>query len=132
MRVLIADDNQDAADSLAMVLRLWGHEARVVYDGLSALQVVRNFNPHAVLLDIELPRVTGGEVALNLRRQSGYEGKLIVAISASDPDDPRLARYEGVFDAFLGKPYDFEKLAELLAYGHTRATLHHEPLHVLH
>ena len=129
MRVLIADDNQDAADTLAMVLRIWGHEVRVVYDGPSALLTVRNFRPHAVLLDIQMPRVNGGEVALNLRRQSGCEETLIVATSASDPDDPRLARYEGAFDAFLNKPCDLEKLAELLAYGHAHATIRREPMY---
>ncbi|HEY7328810.1 MAG TPA: response regulator [Gemmataceae bacterium] len=132
MRVLIADDNRDAADTLAMVLRLWGHEVRVVYDGPSALQLSRSFKPNAVLLDIEMPKVNGGDVALNLRRQSECADILIVATTGSEPDDPRLARYDGAFDAFLGKPCDLEKLAELLAYGHSRATIYREPMHMSH
>lgn len=130
MRVLIVDDNRDAADTLAMVLRLWGHEVRAVYDGPSALLLARNYKPHAVLLDIEMPRVNGGEVALNLREQSEGDSLLIVATSGSDPEDPRLARYDGVFDAFLIKPCDLERLAEILAYGHTRATIPDEPMHL--
>lgn len=132
MRVLIADDNRDAADTLAMVLRLWGHEVRVVYDGPSALLTARNFKPHAVLLDIQMPNVNGGDVALDLHHQAGGEETLIVATSAAEPDDPRLARYEDAFDAFLGKPCDFERLAELLAYGRTRATIRREPVHMAH
>jgi CheY-like chemotaxis protein len=88
------------------------------------MALASNFKPHAVLLDIEMPRVNGGEVALSLRRQSGCDGTLIVATSAGDPDDPRLARYDGAFDALVSKPCDLERLAELLAYGHTHATIH--------
>lgn len=115
MRVLIADDNRDAADTLAMVLRFWGHEVRAVYDGTSALLAARSFRPHAALLDIQMPQVNGGDVALDLRRQSGSQGTFIIALTANDPDDPRLARYDGAFDAFLCKPCDLDHLAELLA-----------------
>ncbi|HZV05387.1 MAG TPA: response regulator [Gemmataceae bacterium] len=114
MRVLVADDNRDAADTLATILRLWGHEVRVVYEGTSALIVARCFRPHVVLLDIQMPKVNGCEVALNLRRQVGREQMLLVAVSASDPLDYRLARYDGVFDASLGKPCDLDRLEELL------------------
>lgn len=115
MRVLIADDNRDAADTLAMVVRLWGHNAHVVYDGASALTVVRCFKPDIVLLDIQMPKVNGGEVALYLRRQPGFAATKIVATSASDPDDERLLPYRGVFDAYLGKPCDLERLHDLLS-----------------
>ncbi|HZY83887.1 MAG TPA: response regulator [Gemmataceae bacterium] len=115
MRVLAADDNRDAADTLAILLRRWGHEVRVAYDGLSALTVARHFKPHVALLDIQMPRMHGGDVARNLRRQAGPDGIMVVAASATDPDDSRLARYDGVFDAYLGKPYDLDRLEELLA-----------------
>lgn len=117
MRVLIADDNHDAADTLGMVVRLWGHEAQVVYDGASALVVARLFKPHFILLDIQMPKVNGGEVARNLRRQAEFERTTIVAATASDPSDDRIAPYEGVFDAFLGKPCDLDQLHDLLS-GH--------------
>ncbi len=115
MRVLVADDNRDAADTLALLLRVRGHEVRVAYDGQSALALARRFGPDAALLDIQMPKMHGGDVALHLRRQPGSEGMLIVATSASDPDDDRLDGYDGVFDAHLGKPCDFERLEELLA-----------------
>jgi CheY-like chemotaxis protein len=114
MRVLVADDNRDAADTLGMLLRLWGHEVRVAYNGASALLLSRRFKPDAALLDIQMPKMNGGEVALHLQRQSGAENTLIVAISASDPNDPRLSRYDGAFDAFLSKPCELERLQELL------------------
>lgn len=115
MRILVADDNQDAADTLAILLRRWGHEVRVAYDGQAALSLGRRFEPHVALLDFQMPKVSGGDVALNLRRQTGLEGIVLVATSASDPDDSLLARYEGVFDAYLSKPCDLDQLEELLA-----------------
>jgi DNA-binding response OmpR family regulator len=113
-----------------MVLRLWGHEVRVVYDGISALAMARNFKPQAALLDILMPKVNGGDVALNLRERSDSETPLLIATSANDPDDPRLVRYEGALDAFLNKPCDLEHLAELLAYRHSPAAVRREPMHV--
>lgn len=115
MRVLIADDNRDAAETLAILLRLWGHDVRVVYDGSSAIVAARHFRPQFALLDIQMPGMNGGEVALVLRGQAGLEGLRIVALSACDPHDPRLARYDGAFDAFLSKPCDLEQLAGVLA-----------------
>ncbi|HTU90824.1 MAG TPA: response regulator [Gemmataceae bacterium] len=119
MRVLIADDNRDAADTLGMLLRLLGHEVRTAYDGFSALAIARYFKPRFALLDIQMPGMNGGELALHLRQQSGLEGIRIAALSASDPHDPRLARYDGAFDAFLAKPCDLDSLAELLAGRHS-------------
>ncbi len=114
MRVLVADDHWDAADTLAMLLEMWGHEVRVAYDGLSALKAGRHFRPDVALLDIHMPGMSGGEVARRLRRQAGFERILVVATSASDPDEWGLAEYRGDFDAHLSKPCDPELLEELL------------------
>src|SRR6516165_1030927 len=103
MRVLVVDDNRDAADTLATVLRLWGNEVRVVYDGASALIIARRFEPHAALLDIQMPETNGGQVALNLRRQAGLEEMILIALSASNPTDARLDGFDGVFDAYFGR-----------------------------
>lgn len=121
MRILVADDNRDAADTLATLLRLWGHEVRVAYDGLMAILAARDFKPHCALLDIQMPRLNGGDAALYLRSQPELEGIFIVAASATDRNDPRIARYDGAFDAYLSKPCDLEQLAELLASSHSHA-----------
>jgi two-component system, sensor histidine kinase len=115
MRVLVADDSRDAANTLAILLRQWGHEVRVAYDGSAALAAARQFQPQVALLDIQMPKLNGGDVALELRRQAGCDGIMVIATSATDPDDSRLARYDGAFDAYLGKPYDLDQLEELLA-----------------
>jgi CheY-like chemotaxis protein len=117
MRVLVADDSRDAADTLAFLLQRRGHEVQVAYDGLSALAAARRFRPQVALLDVQMPRMHGGDVARHLRRQAGPGGVLVVAVSATDPEDSRLARYDGVFDDFLSKPYDPDRLEELLAVG---------------
>lgn len=126
MRVLVADDNRDAADTLAMVLRFWGHEVRAVYDGTAALLTARSFKPHAALLDIQMPYMNGGDVALDIRKHSA--GTFIVALTANDPDDPRLARYDGAFDAFVSKPCDLDHLAELLARRRSYSTMRRETM----
>jgi DNA-binding response OmpR family regulator len=113
MRVLVVDDNQDGADSLAAVLRLWGHEARVAYDGRTGLVIASRFKPELTLLDVEMPKVHGGDVARELRRQPGFQGH-IVAMSANDPEDSRLAPFSSLFDAYLVKPCNFEQLQALI------------------
>ncbi len=63
LRVLVVDDNPDSADSVAMLLEVWGHESRVVYDGETALAVAQEFGPDCMLLDIRMPRMSGYELA---------------------------------------------------------------------
>jgi DNA-binding response OmpR family regulator len=115
MRILLVDDNRDAADTLGTLLRLRGHKVQVAYDGFTALAVARRFEPEAALLDIEMPRMHGGKVALALRRQAGSEGLRIIAMSASDTDDDRVAAYNDVFDDYISKGSDLGRLEELLA-----------------
>jgi CheY-like chemotaxis protein len=115
LRVLVADDNHDAADTLAILLQLCGCEVCVSYDGLSALRAVPRFKPHVALLDVMMPKVHGAEVARRLRQSAAAdEAPLLVATSGADPADDRLESYEGVFDAYLVKPYSFDEIHELL------------------
>src|SRR6266702_3932849 len=81
-RVLIVDDNRDAADSLAMLARVWGYEARVAYDGEAALETALTFRPDCLLLDIGLPRLDGYALARRVRQQPGLETAKLVALSA--------------------------------------------------
>jgi two-component system, sensor histidine kinase len=114
LRVLVADDSPDAADALRLLLRGWGHEVRVAYDGLEALAIAPGFRPDVVLLDVRMPRLPGGEVAWRLRQLPPLAGTLIVCASGVYPDAESLADYRGYFDAFLPKPCDPQRLARLL------------------
>jgi CheY-like chemotaxis protein len=114
LRVLVVDDCEDTRDSLAILLRAWGHEARLAPDGPSALESYREFRPDVVLLDIGLPRMDGWEVARRLREQEGGHAVLLVALTGyAREDDQALSRQAG-FDAHLSKPADLLELQRLL------------------
>ncbi|MGH7306472.1 MAG: ATP-binding protein [Candidatus Rokuibacteriota bacterium] len=115
LRVLVVDDNRDAADSLAMLLRTTGNECRTAYDGLEALQVANDFRPDVVLIDIGLPKIDGHEVAQRLRRESWAERVCLIAVTGwSGEADHARSRAAG-FDHHLVKPLDTTHLAQLLA-----------------
>jgi two-component system CheB/CheR fusion protein len=115
LRVLVVDDNIDTASMLALMLRSWGHEAAVTYDGPSALARAVDFLPDAVLLDIGLPLLDGFEVATRLRSMPGLEGTLIVASSGYNREaDLRRAADVGI-DHYLVKPFDPLRLEQTLA-----------------
>jgi CheY-like chemotaxis protein len=116
-RVLVADDNRDAADSLAILLRMWSHDVRVAYDGRSAVNVAWDFLPDVLFLDIQMPGMHGGEVARYLRTLPEFRQARIVATSANEPDDPRLATWRHYFDGYFVKPYSLTQLEEALAHG---------------
>jgi CheY-like chemotaxis protein len=115
LRILVADDNRDAADSLAILLRLWGHEVSVAYDGQFALALADDLRPHVILLDICMSPVHGGEVARQLRSKHGFEKAVIIATSANNPEDSRLDAWRHLFDLFLTKPYNLARLESILA-----------------
>jgi PAS domain S-box-containing protein len=105
-RVLVVDDNVDAAESAAMLLRLWGHEVHTVYDGMSVLQAVRDYRPEILLLDIGLPGMTGYEVAQQLRSRPEFEGLVVAAMTGYGKYDDRRRSKEAGFDFHLTKPLD--------------------------
>jgi two-component system CheB/CheR fusion protein len=113
LRVLVADDNRDAADSLQRVLALYGHEVRVAYDGTAALEVGQQFRPRVAVLDIGMPGTDGYEVARTFRRKLGSEVKLVALTGWGQPTDRRRALEAG-FDHHLTKPVDPGALNELL------------------
>jgi CheY-like chemotaxis protein len=115
LRVLIVDDNQDAADSLAVLCRLWGHTVRVAYDGAMALAVAEPFEPQVILLDIRMPGMHGLEVARRLRWNPKFARALVYATSADDPHDSQLQEWMQKFDGYLLKPYNLAELESLLA-----------------
>jgi signal transduction histidine kinase len=114
-RVLVVDDNQDAAQSLACLLELEGHEVRTAHDGTAALETARAFPPDVVLLDIGLPGLDGYQVARRLRELLGLEQALLVAVTGYGQEEDRRRAEEAGFDHHLAKPVDLEALHELLA-----------------
>ena len=118
-RILIADDNEDLAESMAMLLRLEGHEVRIALDGPSALDVAGHFEPNAALLDIGMPGLNGYELARMLRsRQNGHGLLLIAATGYGQPED-RVRTEAAGFDFHMVKPLDPQTVAtEIAKWAH--------------
>jgi signal transduction histidine kinase len=115
LRVLLVEDNLDAAESLGELLRIWGHEVTIAHDGAAALRAVPETRPEVVLLDIGLPGMDGYEVASRLRATPGLAGLRLVAVTGyGQESDRRRARLAG-FDHHLVKPVDLDRLRALLA-----------------
>lgn len=119
-RVLLVDDNHDAAETLALLMRLCGYQTRSAHDGLQALDVARQFLPHVVLLDIGLPRLDGYEVARRLRQQAWAEDMVLVALTGWGQPPDRPPPLEAGFDAHLLKPVDHDALLQLVAHTLSR------------
>jgi CheY-like chemotaxis protein len=114
-RILVVDDNRDAADSLAILLRLQGYEVQTVYDGPTALAVINAFQPFLVLLDIGLPKMDGYEVARQLRQQPDLGEMILVALTGYSQEENRRRSQEAGFDYFIVKPINPQVLPALLA-----------------
>jgi PAS domain S-box-containing protein len=114
VRILVADDNRDAADSLQRVLSMYGHEVRVAYDGAAALRIGQEFRPRVAVLDIEMPHSSGYQVARAIREQQGRAIKLVALTGWGQEGDRRRAMDAG-FDYHLTKPVDPAVLNDLLA-----------------
>ncbi len=119
-RVLVADDNRDAADSLTMILRLAGHEVRTAHDGQQAVEVAEAFRPDAALLDIGMPRLNGYEACRRIRTLLRGEGILLVALTGWGQEEDKRRATEAGFDHHLTKPVDPAALERLLAESRTR------------
>ena len=115
LRILVVDDNHDAASMLARLLGALGHEVRVAHDGPEALAECQTFCPQAVLLDIGLPGMNGYEVARQIRKMPHRAGVLLVAQTGwGQGEDKRQSEAAG-FDAHLVKPIEMGALRPLLA-----------------
>jgi PAS domain S-box-containing protein len=113
-RVLVVDDNVDAADSLAILLRLEGYQVEAVYSGEDALASARADPPWVILLDLGMPGVDGFEVARQLRRQPRLDKALMIAVTGWGSDSDRHAAAEAGFDRYLVKPVDPDALLDVL------------------
>ncbi len=111
----MVDDNADAAESTAMVLRLEGHEVKVEGDGPSALEVATEFHPDVILLDIGLPDMDGYEVARRLRAMPGCANTLLIALSGYAGKDYLDHARQAGFDHHLVKPAGVTRLNQLIS-----------------
>jgi CheY-like chemotaxis protein len=113
-RVLIVEDNVDAAESLSMLLEILGHEVRIEATGASALEAIRTTDFQAVLIDIGLPDMDGYEVARQIRMLPGSRTRLLVALTGYGQEEDKRRALSAGFDQHLIKPVDVEHLQNLL------------------
>ena len=114
-RILVVDDNHDAAESMRMVLNLLGADVRVANDGPQALDAFEAYRPDVVLLDIGMPGMDGYEVARIIRAKHSEPRPAIVALTGWGQEDDRRRSHEAGFDHHLVKPADIGALRALLA-----------------
>ena len=114
-RVLVVDDNHDAADSLGMLLRFLGAEVEVVHGGREALEAMRRFRPGVVLLDLGMPHMDGLEVARRMREDPEMRGATLVALTGWGQREDRRRTGEAGFDYHLVKPADVRTLQSILS-----------------
>jgi DNA-binding response OmpR family regulator len=113
-RVLVADDNRDAAFALSMVLQIDGFEVKTAYDGLEALALAEIFKPQVYILDLNMPRLHGFGLAKRIRHEPWAAHAYLIAFTAFDDLGVRkLARVAG-FDRFLVKPLDLPEFIEII------------------
>lgn len=113
-RLLVVDDNRDAAESMSMLLELWGHDVAYAYDGPSALQTAEQWHPQAVFLDIGLPGMDGYEVAEKLRELPNAKDAVLIAITGYGQEDDRLRSQRAGIDHHLVKPVAPDALRDLI------------------
>ena len=115
-RILIADDNQDAAESMALVLRMLGNDVRAVHDGSEAVKVAASFDPEVVLLDIGMPLMNGYDAARAMRAAEWGKHMLLIALTGWGQDDDRKRATDAGFDLHYTKPLepaDLRRIVEM-------------------
>jgi CheY-like chemotaxis protein len=114
-RVLIVDDNRDAADALSEILELEGQEVKTAYDAAAAIEIASRFGPHLILLDIGLPQTDGYELARQIRQMPGLNKVSLIAVTGyGQPKYKERAERMG-FDYYMVKPVDLEQLSRIIA-----------------
>jgi CheY-like chemotaxis protein len=114
-RILVVDDNEDAAETLGLLLDTMGHDVRVTHDGPAALEAVNDFTPDVVFLDIGMPGMNGYEVARRMRAIAELDATVLVAVTGWGQDEDRERSREAGFHLHVVKPVDAAGLRSLLA-----------------
>jgi CheY-like chemotaxis protein len=118
LRVLLAEDNQDAAEAMSMLLEMLGHEVRIVNDGARAVDAARDDPPDVALIDIGLPTLTGYEVAEQLRHLPSASRTVLIALSGYGNESQKKQAFSAGFHFHLTKPVDLKRLEGLLCGAH--------------
>ncbi len=113
-RILVVDDNKDAAESMRLLLQILGGEVRTAHDGLEAVDLAEHFLPHAVVLDIGLPKLDGLNAARRIRAQDWGKNMVLVAVSGWCREEDRQHSADAGFNAHLAKPVRVEQIRNLI------------------
>jgi CheY-like chemotaxis protein len=119
-RILVVDDNVDAAESLAMLLEVCGHHTHLAHDGPAAIETAERVRPDVILLDIGLPKVNGFEACRQIRERPWGKDVVIIALTGWGQDVDRRRSQESGFDHHIVKPVEHAALVKLLGPGHSR------------
>mgnify|MGYP003575763878 CR=1 FL=1 len=112
--MLLADDNADAASTLAMLLEASGHEVHTAHDGIEAVEAAARLRPDVIILDIGMPGLDGYEAARRIRKQRRDNELLLIALTGWDQEEDKRRSEKAGFDFHLVKPVDVSALQELL------------------
>ena len=112
--VVIVDDNRDAADTLAKLVQIAGHSARVAYDAQTGFRIAQESSPDIIFHDIGMPIVDGYAAARRLRSDAQFKSTLLVAVTAYDRTSDRKSSFLAGFDLHLAKPVEFEEIKLIL------------------
>lgn len=115
LRILVVDDSSDAATSLALLLRINGHEVRIAGDGLEAVEAAGEFRPDVALLDVGLPRMSGHEAARRIREHDWGKAMILIAVTGWGRAEDRVRSRDAGCDHHLVKPVDPAALLRLLS-----------------
>lgn len=115
-KILIIDDDRDGADALGTLLRLWGHDTEVAYDGYSGLLLANRTNPEIILVDLAMPGLDGFEVVRQLRQEPKFKRTLIAALTGYADVSTRQRAHESGFSLHCRKPLEPDDLQELIAH----------------
>ncbi len=121
LRILIADDNRDAANGLARLLAIIGHNTQVAFDGATAIRMAEVFRPEVVLLDLGLPDMSGYVVCQRIRAHLGSELLAAIAITGWSSEPARIQSFQSGFDQHIVKPARIDLLEQTLSVLTTEA-----------
>lgn len=121
LRIMVVDDNRDAADSLAQLLRIRGHEVQTANDGAETLRLLELYRPHLIVLDLGLPGMSGFEIASRIRENDELSGVTLAALTGWGQEDDRRRTRDAGFDYHLVKPADPEQLERIVMSASNRS-----------